>query len=240
MKFIQWLGKTVLTTLLVCALSIYTSYFVINMYVEKVLSQFNIKLSGGALQLPELISSMAGGVSGGLTGSGNNGNNGNSEDGKANPGSAEADGSVDGTNQSRDEGTNPSANQGTDQGGSNFGSGTGAEDSPVAGSGTEGATGGAGAFDEEAVEVWNQESGEQDEVVMSPDELQKKKDSLSFEEKAKVFELMQKKLPPEEMQRISGFMEDGITEAELGSVKELLAKYFTDAEYAELIVVFGG
>ncbi|MBU7318844.1 hypothetical protein [Paenibacillus oleatilyticus] len=99
---------------------------------------------------------------------------------------------------------------------------------------------------EDAVAVWSRQSGkasskqdslaEQDrKVVVSSEEVTKKKEQLSEADKAKIFSLMVSRVPQEDMQTISKLMEDGITAGELKEIERLLQKSLKSDEYKQLM-----
>lgn len=99
---------------------------------------------------------------------------------------------------------------------------------------------------EDAVAVWSRQSGkasskqdslaEQDrKVVVSSEEVTKKKEQLSEADKAKIFSLMVSRVPQEDMQTISKLMEDGITASELKEIERLLQKSLKSDEYKQLM-----
>lgn len=99
---------------------------------------------------------------------------------------------------------------------------------------------------EDAVAVWSRQSGKTDskqdglteqeqKVVVSSEEVTKKKEQLSEADKAKIFSLMVSRVPQEDMQTISKLMEDGITSAELKEIEQLLQKSLKPDEYKQLL-----
>jgi hypothetical protein len=73
------------------------------------------------------------------------------------------------------------------------------------------------------------------ELVMTPEAMRDLKDNLPSAEKVNIFNILMNKLPPEEMQKISAAMEDGLTEAEVKEMQEVIAKYVEPSEYEDLI-----
>jgi hypothetical protein len=61
------------------------------------------------------------------------------------------------------------------------------------------------------------------------------KDSIPEEDKVGIFNILMTKLPQEEMQAISTAMEDGLTEAEVKEIQEVIAKYVNQDEYELLM-----
>lgn len=99
---------------------------------------------------------------------------------------------------------------------------------------------------EDAVAVWSRQSGktsgkqdslteQERKVVVSSEEVTKKKEQLSEADKAKIFSLMVSRVPQEDMQTISKLMEDGITAAELKEIERLLQKSLKSDEYKQLM-----
>lgn len=87
---------------------------------------------------------------------------------------------------------------------------------------------------EEALPVMGQESLEQQQIVMTPEEMGRTKDELQPDEKEKIFRILMTKVPQEEMQSISEAMEGGLTEEELARIEEVMTKYLSQEEYEEL------
>ena len=87
---------------------------------------------------------------------------------------------------------------------------------------------------EEALPVMGQESLEEHQIVMTPEEMGRTKDELQPDEKEKIFRILMTKVPQEEMQSISEAMEGGLTEAELLKIEEVMTKYLSEDEYEEL------
>lgn len=98
----------------------------------------------------------------------------------------------------------------------------------------------SGPKPEDALPVWNDASAStsrqdsmQKKLVMSADDLAKKKDQLSAEDKQRILSILAK-LPADEMQKISLWMEEGITEDELKQMEELVQKRLKPEEMAQL------
>ncbi|WP_426450374.1 hypothetical protein ACP26L_35745 [Paenibacillus sp. S-38] len=100
---------------------------------------------------------------------------------------------------------------------------------------------------DDAVAVWSRQSssqlqGSQDsgqeadkKIVMSGEEFNKLKDGLSESDKSKVFGMLYNRVPPEEMQKISLLLEDGITAAELKELEQVLQRNLKEEEYKQLL-----
>ncbi|WP_145027550.1 hypothetical protein [Paenibacillus sp. Y412MC10] len=239
MKIAQWLLKTVLTVVLISGLTVLTTGAVVNMYVQSLLASFNIQLEGQPTGIGGMMKGMLGlnttkekesdkeaastahaaddsKTSGGSTNTADNGT-GSTE------GAGETAGAGSQTGTNAGEAGSGSSTAGTESGGNADGEGTDTPDDalPVMGQGlSESAMGGQSAADQQ--------------VVISPDEMIQKKDELTATEKEQIFNILMKKLPQSEMQKISAAMEDGLTEQELSTIEDTISKYLTKEEYAAL------
>lgn len=220
----------VLATALISLLSIYTTYYVVNSFVENALKQYNINLKGNGLNLTQLL--------GGLSKAGKIDSDQGSSQAQLDGGDVNPNAAADATNTTGEQhdGTSDKQGEGIAEG-ETPGLGTTDEETSIP---VEGST--SDPFDQDAVEVWNQSSGNSQQstegrkdIVMSPEELQQKKDQMGDADKMEVFSILTTKLPQEEVQKISLFIENGITEQELEEVKTILAKYLKDDEYEKLL-----
>lgn len=97
----------------------------------------------------------------------------------------------------------------------------------------------------DAVPAWTQESvtdeiidSDKDKViVMSAEDFNRKKDLLTDEDKMEVFSILISKLPQDEMQQISEFVEDGITKEELQQAEVIIEQFVKDEEYDRLMEI---
>ncbi len=69
---------------------------------------------------------------------------------------------------------------------------------------------------------------------MSAEQLTKAKDQISESDKVKIFTLLAARLPQDQFQQISKYMEDGITEKEWVDIQSIVEQYVKPAEYREL------
>ncbi|MBB3130524.1 hypothetical protein FHS19_005243 [Paenibacillus rhizosphaerae] len=240
MKITQWLLKTVLTVVLISGLTVLTTGAVVNMYVQSLLASFNIQLEGQPMGIGGMMKGMLGlntakekepdkesaSTAEAPDGSKTSGERATAaENGTGSTegaGETAGAGSLTGTNGS-EAGTENGSTAGTETGGTAESEGADAPDDalPVMGQGlSESAMGGQSAADQQ--------------VVISPDEMIQKKDELTATEKEQIFNILMKKLPQSEMQKISAAMEDGLTEQELSTIEDTISKYLTKAEYAAL------
>jgi hypothetical protein len=75
----------------------------------------------------------------------------------------------------------------------------------------------------------------EDQVYLSTDELDAKKDSISSEDRMEIFSILMSRLPPEEIQKISKLLEGGITSAEIREAANILKEHLNEQEYEKLI-----
>ncbi|KAA9005157.1 hypothetical protein F4V43_08800 [Paenibacillus spiritus] len=73
------------------------------------------------------------------------------------------------------------------------------------------------------------------QLVMTPENLQEMKSGIPSGEKVSIFNILMKKVPQAEMQRISAAMEGGLTAAELEQIQTVIRKYVTAEEYDQLM-----
>jgi hypothetical protein len=74
-------------------------------------------------------------------------------------------------------------------------------------------------------------------LVMTPDEFNEKRKNLSDEDKMMIFSIMMNKLPQAELQKLSEWLEDGITEEELTQVEEVINAYLEQADIDKLLSI---
>ncbi|SDW99895.1 hypothetical protein [Paenibacillus sp. CF384] len=213
-KMTGWLAKTIAAGLLISFLSIWTTGYIVNSYVETLLKQFNVPLE----QKPFALN----GVWGGLWGAdpvvkqkGNTVDTDSSskdKDADAKTGSS-ADKNDDSTSTDSDSPASVDAFEQTPSGElSDIGGGTGTK----AGSGVA--------------------SKSDDEVAMSTDEINAAKSQISDSDKEKLFDTLTK-LPQDAWQNISKLMEDGLTDGEMTQVQQLMAQYLDRTEYDAMLAI---
>jgi hypothetical protein len=239
MKIAQWLLKTVLTVVLISGLTVLTTGAVVNMYVQSLLASFNIQLEGQPTGIGGMMKGMLGlnttkekepdkeAASTAHAADDSKSTAGSATTAETGTGSTEGAGETAGagsqTGTNAGEAGSGGSTAGMETGGNADGEGTDTPDDalPVMGQGlSESAMGGQSAADQQ--------------VVISPDEMIQKKDELTATEKEQIFNILMKKLPQSEMQKISAAMEDGLTEQELSTIEDTISKYLTKEEYAAL------
>ncbi|MCC2683473.1 MAG: hypothetical protein K0R75_372 [Paenibacillaceae bacterium] len=225
MRWIASLFRIGLISVIVCLLSVATTWYTVSYYVDDLLSQFHITTPKQKQELSLLITSLV--KQAGLVNS--KGSAGSLQGGKTDTGA--------------DEGTSqpPLAN-----GQTGAAKEPTADNSSVAGSRP---TAGSPAADpgEDAVSVWSQtnangssidRSGAQgagSKMVISAQEFYSEKEKLSDDDKMKVFTILVENLPPDQLQQISQLVEDGITETELQKIDGILRQYVSNADYETLM-----
>ncbi|MEC0093743.1 hypothetical protein [Paenibacillus macquariensis] len=222
MKFMSWLGKMILIVVMVSSLSMLTTGLVVNAYIKSMLASLNIQLEGQPFAWGSVLQGLMGKkdsttvVEGEVT-----------KDNKEEIAKEDNDKVVESSNGSKDTDTTNETGT-TGNGGSS--SGSGKEESPVDEEAPDGATPVMGEMHTEVAGV-----GQQDQVIVSPDDLVRKKDDLPASEKEEIFNILMTKLPQEKVQEITVAMENGLTEQELKQVEEIISKYLSDDEYAKLM-----
>lgn len=96
----------------------------------------------------------------------------------------------------------------------------------------------------DSVPVWKQTSSEnkqeasktekQKELVMSAEDFTKKKDQIKEADKVTIFTLLATRLPQTEFQKISAYVEDGVTKQEWVDIQKIVEQYLKPDEYKEL------
>lgn len=196
MKIVKNAVGICLIVVLASALSVLTTAYVVNTYIQSVLASFDIKLDSPAPGLGGFVKS--------LTGMGSK---------------TESDG-ITGQKEKENTGDNPAKDAG---------------DKAVEEKVPEDAVAVMGQpADEDAAEAPDTESQDQ-QLVMTPDAMSEMKDNIPEEDKVGIFNILMTKLPQEEMQAISTAMEDGLTEAEVKEIQEVIAKYVNQDEYELLM-----
>ncbi|NEW07295.1 hypothetical protein GK047_14910 [Paenibacillus sp. SYP-B3998] len=224
MKFMQWLGKIVIGTVLISSLSVCTTWYVVNMYVEDIFRQFQIPALGKKVQFSDFAARLGeelnivkprdGGKRAVMT-----------QTEPSSPSTKPEASSLPSPNGSKASTIDPQ-----DQ----HGSGT---TSPTTKSGAK-----AEAKDDSVAvmgRVQTEAEAQKKDLVLSTEDFAKKKEALSSDDKMKVFSLLVAKLPQNEVQHLSALLEDGITSSELKEVDLTLKKYLNEQEYKQLMEIIG-
>lgn len=219
MNWMKWLLKVSLTTLLVSTLTIVTTGFVVNAYIQSVLSSFNIQLETESMGVGGMMKAMLGIGSGSKQDSVNTAK----ESGQTENKGDTAEDSISGA------GKDANASKAEDDETSTKPSETTVE-SPE----NEAPDNSLPVMSMNTSESGNS-SLEDQEIVMTPGDIVDRKGSLSTEDKEEIFTILMNKLPQSEMQKISEAMEDGLTAAELEEIEQSISKYLNPEEFDKLI-----
>lgn len=217
MKWLLKFARLGLVVVMVTLLTVLTTGYVVNTYIQTLLGSYNLPIAG---QAPSLGSMMKG-----MLGFGSQG----APDPKDQP-ALDSNGQTgldaagaSGTDRLEEDSTseNQEENRETDS-------------SPVEGEAEEEAPEGSvpvmGGIAGEAAGA-----GQDQQVLVSPDDLLAKKDELSDSEKEEVFATLMSKLPQEEMLRMSELIEGGLTETEMIEIEQILSKHLSKEEYAKIL-----
>jgi hypothetical protein len=239
MKLFAWLSKLLISTVLISTLSVLAAGYVVNLYVEEIVRQYQLPAIGKKIQFSDIFARL-------------------SEDlniSKPKGDQAASSATLKGLDAIKDMGGTSGQVQGSK---------TSSVSEPDGQAGTGGsdpinpkpdtpkdATKPAGtepeASKDSAVAVWGQVKQEsssaannaEKDLVISTEEFTKKKDMLSSEDKMKIFTLVVSKLSQDEVQHLSSLLEGGITVGEMKEVDQILQKYLKKEEYQQLLDVLG-
>lgn len=252
-KMTGWLAKTVAAGLIISFLSIWTTGYIVNSYVETLLKQFNIPLD----QKPFALSSVWGGLWGAdpLLKSDQDiaERNGSDTKGTGDGGAAkETEGITEQKEVGKNEGSEMEEKEtplvvdayGDETSGAltDIGGGRGPKGNSGAGSKAHGGDSGIlsemqGGADLNTGGGSEAEEALREGVAITTDELNETKNGMSQEDKEQLFNVMMKKLPQEAWQRISGLMEGGLTNEELTEVQQLIAQHLDRDEYDRMMEI---
>ncbi|MBP1963828.1 hypothetical protein [Paenibacillus aceris] len=211
MKVLTWLGKIVISTVLITSITMFTTWYVVNMYVEDIFRQYQIPALGKKIQFGEFASRLAGELNIVMR-----------RDGGKQAAPEETPSAAKPIPSPSPSGNVPSSNP---------------SDSLHSDAGADGAAVSQGVKDDDAVAVMGRVSDaneQKKELVMSTEDFAKKKEALSSDDKMKIFSLVVAKLPQNEVQHLSVLLEDGITTDELKQVNDTLKKYLNETELKQL------
>lgn len=215
MRLIAWLGKMIVVICLVCGVSIFTTWQVVNLYVKKLLEPFQLEQQGLQPDFPEFLAHWYSAL---LPETAKDRGH-DAQPIKPGPTSEES--------QLNHE-TAQEAGQEEDM--SNEGSRTPAESV------------GEEHGEEEAVPVWSNQGGRLNQagsgqVMITEEQFNETRDKISNADKMKILNLVFQKIPQKEMQDISTMMEDGLTAEELAQIEKVIEKYLNEEEMEELLAI---
>ena len=216
-KMFGWLGRTVAAALIVSFLAIWTSGYIVTSYVETLIKQYNLPLETQPFAMSGLWGKLWGAE------------NIETPDGAAAAESASGEGrsteKSDGSTTEIIDGNDGKAAGAGEEGKS---AAEEADDSAIDSAPVTGIGAGLGPETQSA-------QGTTGETVLTPDEIAEKKELMSEEDRGKLFALLVSRLPQEEWQTISVYVEDGLTGTEMTNVQQIVAKYLNQAEYDEMM-----
>jgi transcription initiation factor IIF auxiliary subunit len=205
MKWLGWLGRLIITIVVVCLLTVVTTGYVVNYYIEHMLSRYHISMTDGGPSVTDIMK--------GLVGMQSSTTSPTDEESISN-GKDQEQGKDLNKNKNQDNMNLPNLPPAT--GGANAGNG----DASGNGSGDG-----------------NEKSTQKENVVVTPDDLIAKKEGIESKDKEAIFTILMSKLPQEEMQKLSEYMEGGLTETEVLAIEQMLSKYLDKTEYAKVMEV---
>jgi hypothetical protein len=239
MKFFGWLSKILISTVLISTLSVLTAGYVVNLYVEEIVRQYQLPALGKKIQFSDIAARLFEGL--------------NISKPKGDQAASSA--TLKGLDAIKDMGGTSGQVQGSDTNSvtePNGQAGTSGSDSihptpDTSKDATKPAGAEPNAGKDDSVAVWGQVQQEgagagnnaEKDLVISTEEFAKKKDMLSSADKMKIFTLVVSKLSQDEVQHLSSLLEGGITVGEMKEVDQILQKYLKKEEYQQLLDVLG-
>lgn len=261
MRWVVWVLKLSITVVIVSMLTVATTGYVVNWYVQSLLSSYNIPLEIQSLSVGSMMKGMLG-FGGKGTGSksansktpnnksvsseevDNNSSDKGNESAKANANvheSADANDNMNsgaqnnGTGNSKRDLHENNNDNGSTNNDMNTGEGIPEDAFPVMG----GISGQSQQSEQSQQSQQSQQqgaAGSQDQVVViTPDDLLAKKDELPDQQKEEVFNLLMSKLPEDDMRKMTEAMEDGLTEFEMIEIQQILSKHLDKEQYAKVM-----
>ncbi|WNR44562.1 hypothetical protein [Paenibacillus roseipurpureus] len=221
MKLFTWLSKIVVATVLITFITMFTTWYVVNMYVEDIFRQYQLPAMGKKIQFGEFASRLAEELN--IVRGKDGGKQAALGEQPATASPAPTSNLSGGLSSLPSSSPSSSPNPNDHQSVSSNSSSTGG--STLTGK------------EEDAIPVMGSartEDSEKKELVMSMEDFSKKKEALSSDDKMKIFSLVVAKLPQNEVQTLSTILEDGITSQELEQINETLKKYLSDKELKQL------
>jgi hypothetical protein len=86
-----------------------------------------------------------------------------------------------------------------------------------------------------ALPVMGEVETQHDDVYISMEDLNEKKESFTQEDRVEIFTMLITKLPPSEVRTISTLLEDGFRAEEMQEASAILKRHLTEEEYEKLI-----
>ncbi|MEK4513569.1 hypothetical protein [Paenibacillus sp. FSL K6-2524] len=226
MKYIGWLLKLSITIVVVSLLTVLTTGYVVNHYIGSLLSSYNISMTSSVPSVGQIMKEMLGFGGNSKVKDQNDTNvadlggktEGNTVDDPAKESSSDTD---------TPPGDQPSSRTSTSDPENDNGEPTSSDPEQSVPEDALPVMGGISSGD----------SQQDQEVIVSPDDLVAKKDELASTEKEEVFAMLMSKLPEEEMRKLTEAMEGGLTESEIFTIEQVLSKYLDKEEYAKMMKI---
>ncbi|WP_178020920.1 hypothetical protein [uncultured Paenibacillus sp.] len=239
MKWLGWILKLCVTIVAVSLLTVATTGYIVNSYIQTLLSSYNLPLTGQAPGFGGIVKGMLG--FGGTTGRADEaeGDADPGDSGTVKTGTAETSTGGTGSGKAGDESADSSGGGGQSNGSPKGTTTTETNGNPSGGTGTE-ANGTESDAPEDALPVMGgmnggEALGEDQQVVVTPDDLVAKKEELPDKQKEEIFAILMKKLPQEDMQILTVALEGGLTETEMMNIEQILSKHLDKTEYAKVM-----
>lgn len=208
MKMIRWFGKWLFTSLLICLVTVMTTWYMVNAYVDSLLKYLDIDPN----QLRTPMTQVLGQVSDDWSALNSAGSSIPVE------GKREGLDTLDAEYGSEDKGSDEQQVDGEIEEEEKEIPPAGAV--PVMGQVSQSSESGAGG----------------EEVIISQDEFNQTKDEISNADKIKIFMIAQQ-LPQESMQKLSLYMENGLTQEELLTIQAMMEEHLSPEQYEQLIEI---
>ncbi|WP_334077842.1 hypothetical protein [Paenibacillus sanfengchensis] len=261
MRWVGWLLRLVATVVIVSFLTVLTTGYVVNTYIQSLLESYHLPITAEAPSLGSVVK--------GMFGFGGSKDRGSDPKNSVADASKRADSAAGSSVGSHDAGSGAGKGVSEGAGAANGAAGgaggaTGAAGGPGAATGTASGDGGAARGTESRTGANVDEkppedslpvmggisgsggsggqggAGQDQQVIVTPDQMVAMKDGLPDKEKEEVFAMLMAKLPQEEMQRITELMEDGLTEKEMIEIEQILSKHLNKTEYAKIMDLLKG
>lgn len=222
MKLLAWLSRLMFMAMFIAAVSVMTTWVIVDMYAERILQKFHLHDIYAAVQPGHMWGHMVG-----LWRNGDEKTPANISEGPT------------------DERTPAVAGESTtEKSPADAGDSTVDEmapDRPDAES----------EFPADALPVWGQASAGQrtldadqnqqrerlDSLIMTAEEFNRKKDEMSEEDKMTIFTLLIPKVSQDELMRLSLLLEDGLTAEELSELHAMIDRHLDEDEWNELMSI---
>ncbi|MEX2461640.1 MAG: hypothetical protein WD469_10170 [Paenibacillaceae bacterium] len=229
-KLINWLTRTIIQTMLVTGLTLYLTWVTVHTYVDKLLAKYHMNTDVSKIEFTDFLSQMSESLNILKPTRSNNQaaeetfrqTQGSDRTGEQLPQTIEVPKTTEIPPQADPEGS------------------LSPKPSPEP---TDANAASTKKVPDDSVSVWKQTSGEskqeaaigkQKELVMSAEAFTKMKDQITEADKVKIFTLLATRLPQSEFQKISAYVEDGVTEVEWVEIQKSVEQYLKPEEYKEL------